>query len=478
MEVRIPSLWDLLTEGEGTMVYLATTAGPQWTYDDLRRDVAGASEALRQSGVRPGHGVALKIADPGCFVVWLFAILAAGAIAVPINPRAPEDDARRTLETSHASYWVAEPHQIQALDAPSPPWTTDNPGVILLTSGSTGDPKPVGLPWPSLLHTARQVAEAHQFTSSDRGFSPLPLFHINALVVALLGSLVAKSRILIAERFHASTFWETVDRDAITWINAVPAILAVLTERPEVPVHPERVRFIRSASAPLPEAIRHRAESRFGIGIVETYGMTEASSQITANLLPGHSTHPGSVGIPRGVEVRVAGKDGRALGARSRGAIEIRGPGVIDPDWGPNQWARQVMRDGWYPTGDIGYLNENGYLFLSGRGRDVINRGGEKIFPREVEDWFLIHPAIAECALVGRPHPLLGEVPILFVVPNPAAHFDDAALRDWASEGLAAFKQPVDYVVVESLPKGPTGKVSRPQLRRLARTRQPAHVHA
>ncbi len=465
---RTHSLATILPELRSNREYLVTDSGDRWTYEQFIAEVTDRAEVLKTWGLASGLRVALKIADPGAFILWFSALLAINAVAVPINPSAPEDDVRRTLDKSGSTVlFDGQRRPVPVVNAPVVvPRDEKTGGLILLTSGSTGDPKPVGLSFEALWHTAGQVVAAHGLRPDERGLSPLPLFHINALVVAVLGSLRAGSTLVVSDGFHASGFWDLVEQERVTWINAVPSILRVLSQRPEAPLHPERIRFIRSASAPLPSATRERIESRFHIEIVETYGMTEASSQITANPLPGRGNRAGSVGIPRGIEVRVVGSSGQPLRVGERGGVEIRGPGVLDPAWGPNRWARKVMRGGWYPTGDLGHIDASGYLYLDGRSRDIINRGGEKIFPREVEEWLLMHPDVADCAVVGRPHPILGEEPVAFVVAHDEEALTIDGLDDWAAKGLAKFKCPAAYFVVKSLPKGSTGKVARQDLRR------------
>lgn len=462
-------LHDQLRDRRADRLYLMTGPDQAWSYEGLYHEVMRRAEALKIWGAGPGHRVALKVGDPGEFVLWFLALLASRAVVVPLNPQAPEDDIRRTLEKSQATDLFDGQHPPTAVvqGAHAGRASEREGGVILLTSGSTGDPKPVGLSMTALWHTASEVARAHRLTPSDRGYSPLPLFHINALVVAVLGSLVAGSAIAIPqEGFHASEFWDQIDRWQVTWINAVPSILMVLADRPEGPRDPGRIRFIRSASAPLPAATRERLEARLGIGIVETYGMTEAASQICANFLPGEGGRPGSVGVPRGIEVRVVDDRGVMVQTGQSGAVEIRGPGVLDPRWGPNGWAKKVLHQGWYPTGDVGHFDADGFLFLDGRSREIVNRGGEKIFPREVEEWLLRHPAVVDCAVVGRPHPILGEEPVAFVVARDENALAIPGLNAWAEQGLARFKRPAEYFVVKSLPKGSTGKVARQDLRR------------
>lgn len=457
-------IWQALERQNSPREYLRTTQGRQWSYDQAYHEVGDRRAALTKWGVKKGHRLALKIGEPGEFILWFLAALSSDVIVVPINPAAPYDDVQRTLEKSRSHF---------VFDGEHPPAYVMGPmarresagGVILLTSGSTGDPKPVGLSQSALWHTAQQVVLAHKLTPSDRGFSPLPLFHINALVVAVLGTLAAGGGLMVSNGFHARTFWEDVESYQATWLNLVPSILQVLSQRGEGPTHPENIRFIRSASAPLAAATREHMESRFAIGIVETYGMTEAGSQICANCLPGEHPKPGSVGLPRGIEVRVVNAAGEEVPVGVQGSVQIRGAGVIDPAWGSNRWALREMHEGWYNTGDLGYLDAEGFLFLAGRSRDIINRGGEKIFPREVEEWLMRHPMVQDCAVVGRPHQILGEEPVAFVVLDDPNQSEASGLGEWASQGLARFKQPAAYFVVTSLPKGSTGKVSRQHLR-------------
>lgn len=462
------NLMNLLETRSSGHVYLETPSGDCWTYAGLYREVGLRRRQLRDQGIKPGSRLAIEVRDPAQYILWHFAVMTLDAASVPLNPDAPLDDVRKTLVRAEATHWLSDSGNVEVV--PQVQVHPAGAGVILLTSGSTGEPKPAGLSWLTMLYVARQVAHAHRFTEADRGLSPLPLFHINALVVAVLATLVAGGTLVLPDRFHARSFWNIVDTYGITWINGVPSILGVLIQRLEAPVHSDRIRFVRSASAPLSQSVRERFEARFRLAVVETYGMTEAASQIAANSLPGEGLRPGSVGLPRGVAVRVVGRDGNPRGAGERGAIEIKGPGVIDPSWGPNAWAQQSMRDGWYRTGDVGHFDADGYLYLDGRRSDVINRGGENIFPREVEERLMAYPAVEECAVVGRPHAILGEEPVAFVVPAGSGPISVEALSQWAADGLARFKRPVEYFVVDNLPKGRTGKVLRRDLEQRARS--------
>ena len=351
-------------------------------------------------------------------------------------------------------------------------------GVVLSSSGTTGPPKVVRLGQDKLLHTAMNVASHLQLGPEDRGFNPLPLFHINAEVVGVLATLVAGSSLVLDDRFHRSDFWDLMGRRSITWINAVPAIVSRLSAPGPDETVPLGIRFIRSASAPLPVAVADRFEAGTGIPVIETYGMTEAASQITAHPLS-VPRRPGSVGLPVGVELRIVRQTdpvGSPLEAPEFhiGHVEIRGVSVVDGYVGGTH-ADHFSADGWMRTGDLGHRDADGFLYLHARIDDVINRGGEKVLPREVEEAIGADPMIASVAVVGRDDPELGQVPVAYVVLRAVAGADggdhaasrlDAAeaadrIKKTLERDLVRAKRPVSLHVVERMPAGPTGKVKR-----------------
>ncbi len=445
------------------------------SYGKLYNDVERVRTALAQSGIHAEDRVGLQLGSPQQFVVAWLALLTMGAVAVPLATSAPATDVLRTLSRISATTLVQNwDQEVRIVSVPAdisiPPATHhayDGGGVILWTSGSTGEPKPVGIQTHALLHTANQVRIAHQLTDSDIGYSPLPLFHVNAEVVALLASFLAGGTIVIPERFHRTTFWDEVLEHRVTWINAVPSILSVVARDTEGPLRnlSTEVRFVRSASMPLAPVTAERWEERWGLRITETYGLSEAASQVTANSLEPEDRPRGSAGLPRGLKLRVVNEMGQCLPPHVVGGIEIRGQAVINPLWGPNQWAAEKFRDGWYRTGDLGYLDEQGHLYLKGRMREVINRGGEKIFPREIEEVVCELPAVQECAVVGAPHPILGEEVVLFIVArdNAGESVVDIVMEH-AKCMLAPYKVPSRVLLVSSLPTGPTGKLAKRRL--------------
>jgi acyl-CoA synthetase (AMP-forming)/AMP-acid ligase II len=324
-----------------------------------------------------------------------------------------------------------------------------------------------------LLHAARRVARHHRLSPGERGYSPLPLFHVNAQVMGLLATLVSGASLVLDPRFEADQYWARVARWRPTWLNTVPAMLATLAARPGPPAEvAERIRFARSASAPLPVATERAFTSATGIGVLQTYGMTEAAGQITSNPLDPARRRVGSVGRPVGIGLAVLGPGGRPTPVGETGMVALHGPAVAahylvtGPD-GVERERPATDAFGWLPTGDLGYRDEDGFLYLAGRADDVINRGGEKVFPLEVEEVLLAHPEVRSAAVVGTDHPRLGQVPVAIVTVStarPAAAVVEELDR-LCETRLARYKRPARIEVVAALPTGPTGKVLRRRVR-------------
>ena len=486
------------------------------TFGDLRRATTRWAGLLDDLGIGSGDTVGIAVADAVDFSMVFLGVVAAGRVAAPLDPAAPDAElasvcgrvrpavvlSDRTGPAGLATDWIVlrsgsfdlpdaelpdgTPGSAPTLGTPSTLGMSATPrpadgGLVLSTSGTTGTPKLIRLTDRQLLHTAWAIARHHRLSATDRGFNSLPLFHINAEVVGLLASLVAGATVVLDDRFHRTAFWADMARHRVTWINAVPAIIARLVPLAAGEVVPAGIRFVRSASAPLPEPTRRRFEDATGLPIVETYGMTEAGSQITANPLDG-PRKPGSAGRPVGVELRVVADDevatGQATAAGSTGdpvvgRVEIRGPGVIGAYAGTG-YEDRVDADGWLDTGDLGYLDEDGYLFLVGRADDVINRGGEKIFPREVEETILADPDVRAAVVVGWDHQVFGRVPVAFLVAEGVVGDDDRSraeaivdrLHGRCARDLSRPKRPVAFHVVQQLPAGPNGKVRRSMVAR------------
>jgi acyl-CoA synthetase (AMP-forming)/AMP-acid ligase II len=457
----------------GDAPYLEDAAGGRaLTYAGLRRVTRGWARRLDLAGVPAGAGVALRLADPLEYATALVAIVAAGRVVIPLDPAAPAAEVARVLAVARPRAAVGDPGRglppgLALLRPPDGPGTMEGPdtveaaagGIFLCTSGTTGTPKGILLRAEQLSHVAAAVARHHRLTPADRGYCCLPLFHVNAEVVGLLATLAARACLVLDGKFSRRGFWPLIEQRRITWINAVPAIITVLAMDPPASRVSGRVRFVRSASAPLPPSTLRRFEDAFGIPVVETYGMTEAASMITANPVDG-PRKAGSVGRPAGTEVRVAGRAGAV------GRVQIRGRGVI-AEYAQGGPAGAIDPEGWLDTGDLGHLDQDGYLFLAGRSDDVINRGGEKIYPREIEDFLVSQPGVWSAAVVAAQDDVLGQRPVAYVVPAGAWRGNELAeaLREACEAALPRPKRPSAFYLVQELPLGPTGKVARHRLR-------------
>ena len=450
-------------------------------------------------GLAPVGRVGVVMADPLAAATAHLAALAAGVTVAPLNPQAPADELAHEIRTlglsavvtderaeadlddlaaGGAQVWMSGPDGLQLARFRPWPAPTVSPGpaaLIMASSGTTGPRKIIPLSEAQLLGTATAVARHHRLTPDDRGYCPLPLFHINGLVVGVLSTLVAGST-MVLDRFSRSRFWAIAAAHDVTWLNLVPAIIGRLAEAPPPPAGvADGIRFARSASAPLAPGTLGRFEGRCGISVLETYGMTEAASQIAANPIDPRRRRPGSVGLGVGIDIRIVDGTGHPVRHDTVGAVEIRGDQVVSYYWAATDHgllARPARRaGGWLSTGDLGCFDEDGFLYLVGRSDDVINRGGEKIYPAEIEAALLADPRVTAAVVVGRQDPIVGEEPVAFVladVPPAGREPLRQELHRRCGRALSAFKAPVDITVAETLPAGPTGKVRRADVRRQA----------
>jgi acyl-CoA synthetase (AMP-forming)/AMP-acid ligase II len=464
------------------------------SYGELNDQVNSWRDVLASWELTGTDRVGLLIGDPIDFAICFLALLALGVWVAPMDPTVSYADGRQ-LEERIANLNVrciiadrsAPPgtsvqwHEVSELarsershQLPGSGTAVSGGGVMLASSGTTGTPKIMALPSEQLVHAASLIALHNHLERSDRGLNPLPLWHINAEVVALLATLVAGSCVALDDRFHRTGFWSVVEHLKITWINAVPAIISRLSTLQDGECVPSGVRFIRSASAPLSPSLLQHFEREIGVPVIESYGMTEAASQICANSLIG-PRKVGSVGRAVGVEVRVvatAKADTTTLSAASEvGRVEIRGATVIRRYEGAG-YEDRFDPDGWLDTGDLGYLDDEGYLFLVGRSDDVINRGGEKIFPREIEDVILGVRGVVGAAVIGVSHDVFGQVPSAYVqldgvsetTPLDEVRIATKEIHDALVAAFSRARRPVNINVVTRLPAHATGKIQKKAL--------------
>jgi len=340
----------------------------------------------------------------------------------------------------------------------------DSVALILHTSGTTSRPKMVPLTQANLLASAINIAVTLRLSEADRCLNMMPLFHIHGLLGALLSSVLAGAGVVCASGFDSEQFIPWLEAFRPTWYTAVPTIHhAVLARAQAEPtaLKNHSLRFIRSSSAALPALVMQGLEETFKVPVIESYGMTEAAHQMASNPLPPGQRKVGSVGPAAGPEVSIMDEAGNLLSTGEIGEIVIRGANVMHGYDNNSDANATAFTRGWFRTGDQGYLDGDGYLFITGRLKEIINRGGEKISPREVDEVILQHPAVAEAISFAMPHETLGEDIAAAIVTREKAQITEAELRAFLSSRLAAYKIPSRIVFVDELPKGATGKTQR-----------------
>jgi acyl-CoA synthetase (AMP-forming)/AMP-acid ligase II len=460
------------------------------SYGELRRQVQDVAEALAAFGIRRGDRVGMAIPNGIATIVSFLAASVAGT-AAPLNPGYKEDEFRFFLEDTSAKVLLLPPEGIDearqaagsipilTVDtspegmvsireisnrAPVAAPRLDDVALILHTSGSTGRPKRVPLSHANLTISAQNVARSYQLSADDVSLCVMPLFHVHGLVASTLATLATGGTVVVPAKFSPLSFWRVAQESGATWYSAVPTIHQLLLARVKPgdpkPAGAEKLRFIRSCSASLPPQVMHDLEAAFGTPVLEAYGMTEAAHQMASNPLPPGSRLPGSVGPGTDVGITIRDEQGRELPPGERGEVCIHGPNVITGyENNPEANATAFFEGGWFRTGDQGVLDANGYLTLVGRLKELINRGGEKISPREIDEVLLTHPSIAEAVCFGVPHQTWGEeVAAAVVLREPVAETD---LHAFCKERLAEFKRPKQIHITEAIPRTATGKIQR-----------------
>ena len=456
----------------------------------LSKAVRTAASFLLQRGItRPDRLAMVMEPGPRC-AVSLLAGMSVAAIA-PLSPNGTREIFHSDLQRLGATHLLVDDHPPDTLlEAASslglPVLLLDPLGIspvggellplpvaadlalLLQTSGTTSRPKVVPLTHGNLLASAQAVADVLELGPADRSLAVMPLFHIHGIVASLLAPLVADGSVICCRSNAPATLLQLLDGLQPTWLSAVPTLLqgllAELDCRGAIP-SANRLRLLRSSSSPLPPAVLERLETVFQVPVLEAYGMTEAAHQICSNRLPssGHKHLAGSVGLPAGPEVAVLGASRELLPLGENGEVAIRGPGVTAGYEGADQsgWVEAASGEIWFLTGDEGHIDFKGRLTLTGRLKEMINRGGEKIIPRRVDEALLRHPAVEQALAFALPHPTLGEDLAAAVVLRPNNKIDEQELRLHAFERLAPHEVPTQIVLLPDLPRGTTGKLQR-----------------
>ncbi|MEV0077066.1 AMP-binding protein [Nocardia neocaledoniensis] len=445
----------------------------------FRDRVHAAAAVLHRAGVRPGDVVAIVLPNQVDLVVALFAAWRLGAAVTPVNPGLTDDDIRYQLDDSGAAVVVGAPERagvtldVAALATPAGPVAAATPedglALIIYTSGTTGRPKGVLLGHDNLAAMCAMIVDAVGLDETEHSLLVLPLFHVNGIVVSVLSPLLAGGRTTIAGKFSATQFFGLVERVRPTYFSGVPAIYAMLVAQPaEARPDLSSLRRVICGAAPMPAELIARFEDRFGVPIVEGYGLSEGTCASTLNPVAG-PRKPGTVGLPLpGQTITIVDIDGDPVPDGTPGEVVISGPNIMRGYLGKPEETAKTVRAGRLHTGDVGYLDADGYLVLVDRIKDMIIRGGENLYPKEIENALYRHPAVHEAAVVGRPDPVLGEVPVAHVVAAPESPVSAEELTAHCRDLLAAFKIPAAIVLTTELPRNPVGKIDKKRLRALA----------
>jgi acyl-CoA synthetase (AMP-forming)/AMP-acid ligase II len=495
--MRQPStIHELLQGGADEDPALGAPGRPALSYRELRAHVARTGERLNALGVGRNDTVAIVLPN-GPEMASAYLAIGATATTAPLNPAYRADEFRFYLKDLEASLLVVEAgSKSPALDLAAelgiavatlsfdsrgpaglfelesrrrPPRATgyalpDDIALVLHTSGTTSRPKMVPLTQRNVCASAANVAASIALARADRCLNIMPLFHIHGLIAAVLASAQSGASVHCTPGFDALHFFRWLEEVRPTWYTGVPTMhQAILgrAARNETIIQSARLRLIRSSSASLPPQVMAELEKTFGAPVIEAYGMTEAAHQMASNPLPPRARKPGSVGLPAGPDVAVMDEGGKLLPADAIGEIVIRGANVT-PGYKNNETANaSAFTNGWFRTGDQGVMDADGYFRLTGRLKEIINRGGEKISPREVDEVLLDHPAVAQVVTFAVPHPKLGEDVAACIVLTEGTAADEKSIRAFAAERLADFKVPRTVVFVKEIPKGATGKLQR-----------------
>ncbi|QMU22102.1 class I adenylate-forming enzyme family protein [Gordonia rubripertincta] len=480
--------WDLTKRGDAPCVRDDETA---LDYVSFAERVEAAAEQFAALGVGRGAVVATFLPNRVELLITLMAAWRLGAIATPVNPAFTPDEAEYQLTDSGARLVVGvnaggtDPDRDflsvgDLATSPSPRWRVpaapgfDDDALLIYTSGSTGRPKGVRLCHGHLHHMGSAMAQHFSLTDRDHALLVLPLFHVNAICVSFLAPMLVGGQLSITGKFSPSRFFDDVARLKPTYFSAVPTIYALLVSQPGLtPDATASLRFAVCGAAPISKELLDRVEQAFGIPIVEGYGLTEGTCASACNPVDG-VRKLGTVGpaLP-GQHIAIVDAAGAEVPTGEIGEVVISGPNVMRGYLNRPDATASTIVDGRLHTGDVGRLDSDGYLTLVDRIKDMIIRGGENIYPKEIENALATHPGVLECAVVGAPDELYGELPVAFVVAYPDRNPSAEELAAHIAGRLAKVKQPSVIHVVGELPRNPVGKIDKPALRNELRSPQP-----
>jgi acyl-CoA synthetase (AMP-forming)/AMP-acid ligase II len=491
------TLSELLLSARPDAPALSAPGRPVLTHGELRALIDRTLAWLNAHGIGRGDRVAIVLPN-GPEMASCYLACASGVTSAPLNPAYRADEFQFYLSDLNAKALIVERGSaspalavaaelgVQVIElvpgaaagdfglhsealalaptVPGGPAQPDDVSMLLHTSGTTSRPKIVPLSQRNLAASARHIRDTLQFTAADCGLNIMPLFHIHGLIAGVLAPLAAGSQVFCTPGFNALKFFGWMEEAKPTWYTAVPtmhqAILTRAAKNAEVIArHP--LRFLRSSSSAIPPQVIRELEDVFHAPLIESYGMTEATHQMASNPLPPAVRKPGSVGRAAGPEIAIMDEQGALLPPGGIGEIVIRGPNVTAGYENNPKANAEAFTHGWFRTGDQGTLDAEGYLSLTGRLKEIINRGGEKISPREVDEILMDHPAVAQVVCFGMPHAKLGEEVAAVIVLREGAAVTERELQAFVATRAADFKVPKKILFMDEIPKGATGKLQR-----------------
>jgi acyl-CoA synthetase (AMP-forming)/AMP-acid ligase II len=472
--------------------------GPQFTYSQLQAVVDDFQRQIAAIGVDKGDAVSMALPNGLEFTVAFLGSCAQRGIAAPLNPAykkaeyefyiddlksklvlvprgfVARDDAAVQAAAKYGVavaevYWDGKHVQVDLKvqgkgtlsKAPINKPHGEDIGLVVHTSGTTGRPKAVPLLQRNLTRTMTNIVNTYKLTPKDRTLLVMPLFHVHGLLCGLLATFLAGASAIIPDKFSAGTFWRDFVQHKANWYTAVPTMHQILL-RTALPKDVPQIRFIRSCSSALAPSTLHELEKTFKAPVLEAYAMSEAAHQMTSNPLPPLARKPGSVGIGQGVEVAILDLEGNVLPVGKEGEISIKGANVT-PGYLNNDKANKesFTKEGWFRTGDQGKLDNEGYVFITGRIKELINRGGEKISPIELDGALLSHPAVGEAVAFGIPSDFYGQEVAAVVVLKDGQKVSEKELQEFMADKVAKFKVPKVIYFTDAIPKTGSGKIQR-----------------
>jgi long-chain acyl-CoA synthetase len=487
-------------EAPGKTFLFSEPDNREFTYAEFDAAVDRTANMLAGHGIAKGDVVSLLMPNSAEYVISYFACFKLGALAGPVNSLLKREEMEYVAGNSEAKLLLVDPQfaaiatelkktvpslrevitfgdvesATREFDVDEQAWRRtplehEDDAIIIYTSGTTGKPKGCLLTHGNLIANARQIVDWLNFTSVDRLLTLMPLFHMNAVTVTTMSALYAGASSVVSPRFSASNFWNIVSGYGVTSFGSVATMLSMLLARyPDgVPKEfkTETLRFAMCGSAPVPAEVLRRFEETFNCLVIEGYGLSESTCRSTFNP-PDEGRRPGSCGVSIGNEIKVVDEEDREVSNGELGEIVLRGENIFKAYFKNPDATSHAFRGGWFHTGDVGYRDREGFFYIVDRKSDMIIRGGENIYPREIDELLYKHANIAEAAALGVPDELYGEEVVAYVVLKDDSKGDEQEIIDYCRAHLADYKCPKRVYFLKSLPKGPTGKVLKRELQR------------